>query len=190
MNVLVAYATRHGATKGIAERIAQVLQTSGVGVTLRCLDDPEHLGDLARYDGFVIGAAAYFGQWMKEATAFVRDNRNVLERRPTWLFSSGPIGVEHVDKKGRDVVEASIPTEFRSLATEVQPRDEKVFFGALDLTAQPMGLAEGLMSRMGRMLPAIRDAMPSGDFRDWEDIEAWGRRIAAELQGLPVATPA
>ena len=35
MNVLVVYATRHGATQGIAERIAATLETDGLDVTLR-----------------------------------------------------------------------------------------------------------------------------------------------------------
>ena len=34
MKILVAYASRHGATKGIAERIAQTLERNGLDVTL------------------------------------------------------------------------------------------------------------------------------------------------------------
>ena len=34
MKILVAYATRHGATQGIAERIAQTLEADGLDVTL------------------------------------------------------------------------------------------------------------------------------------------------------------
>ena len=34
MRILVAYATRHGATKGIAERIAETLEADGLRVTL------------------------------------------------------------------------------------------------------------------------------------------------------------
>ena len=39
MKILVAYATRHGATKGIAERIAETLEQTGFEVTLRSVDD-------------------------------------------------------------------------------------------------------------------------------------------------------
>ena len=30
-------------------------------------------------------------------------------------------------------------------------------------------------------MPAVRQALPAGDFRDWPAIEAWGAKIAQEL---------
>jgi len=42
-------------------------------------------------------------QWLKDGTEFVHAHAEVLSRPPTWLFSSGPIGTEMVDSKGRDV---------------------------------------------------------------------------------------
>ena len=59
MDVLVAYATKHGATRGIAERIASVLGERGCNVTLR---DVEGAGDLSGYGAFVVGSALYLGQ--------------------------------------------------------------------------------------------------------------------------------
>jgi hypothetical protein len=34
-------------------------------------------------------------------------------------------------------------------------------------------------------MPAIREAMPYGDFRDWPEIEAWAVGIARELSPVP-----
>jgi menaquinone-dependent protoporphyrinogen oxidase len=31
------------------------------------------------------------------------------------------------------------------------------------------------------MMPAARDALPAGDFRDWIAIDEWARGIGAEL---------
>ena len=112
------------------------------------------------------------GQWLKEATGFVRANRALLAGRPVWLFSSGPIGIEKVDAKGRDVLEASVPHEFAEFAAAIHPRDERVFFGAFDPDAEPIGLMERFGSLFTR-LPAIKQALPAGDFRDWPAIEAW-----------------
>ena len=69
MKVLVAYASRHGATKGIAERIARTLEPRGNDVTLPPADQ---VSAVAGYDAFIIGSAAYTGHWLKEARGFVR----------------------------------------------------------------------------------------------------------------------
>jgi menaquinone-dependent protoporphyrinogen oxidase len=179
MKILVAYASRHGATRGIAEHIAGTLERAGLDVTLQTV---ENTGPVDQYDAFVVGSAAYMGGWMGEATAFVRRHHFDLARRPVWLFSSGPIGTETVDAKGRDQIVASIPKEFEEFARTINPRDQHVFFGAYDPDAEPVGMAEGLMARFTRLAPAVRNALPAGDFRDWPEIERWAESIARELQ--------
>lgn len=178
MRILVAYASRHGASRGIAERVAETLKGRGMDVTLEPVESTAAVSD---YDAFVIGSAAYVGHWLKEATQFVQRNRAVLERHPVWLFSSGPIGTETVDAKGRDVLAASEPQEFADFAATIHPRDQRVFFGAFDPDAAPIGLAERLGAPFMRMA-SVRQAMPAGDFRDWPVIEAWAEGIAREVQ--------
>ena len=188
MRLLVAYASRHGATKGIAERIAQVLQPRGYDVTLESADQ---VSAVDAYDAFIVGGAAYAGHWLKETTALVRKHRDVLSTRPVWLFSSGPIGTDLVDAKGRDVYEAARPAEFAEFAASIHPRDEAIFFGAFDPDAKPIGLMERLGAPFMR-IASVREAMPAGDFRDWPQIEAWAEGIALELESVsrPVATHA
>jgi menaquinone-dependent protoporphyrinogen oxidase len=178
MRVLVAYATRHGATRGIAERIARTLEQSGLDVAVQPV---ESANALDRFDAFVVGSAAYMGGWIDEAASFVRRNHGFLASRPVWLFSSGPVGTETVDAKGRDVIKASEPREFAEFAGVIHPVDERVFFGAFDPDAKPIGLAERIGARFMR-LPAVREALPAGDFRDWPEIEAWAGGIARELR--------
>ncbi len=185
MRILVAYASRHGASRGIAERIAHALERRGLQVTLQPADEA---GAVDEYDAFVIGGAAYMSHWMKEATAFVRRNLVSLGQHPVWLFSSGPIGAERVDAKGRDVLEVSEPREFVEFAGVLRPRDTRVFFGAYDPDADPIGVAERIGSLFTRM-PAVREALPAGDFRDWPAIEAWANDIARYLQALAGIAP-
>ena len=174
MSILVAYASRHGSTRGIAERIGERLRLDGLDVEVR---PAAEVHDASRYDAFVIGAAAYMFHWLKDATTFVRRNRALLAERPTWLFTSGPIGTDKVDKKGRDVLQTTIPKEFPNLRDAIHPRGEQVFFGAMDPAAKPVGLAERFMA----LMPAARDALPRGDFRDWPAIDAWADQIAYDL---------
>lgn len=173
MRVLVAYATRHGATRGIAEHIATRLREDGLDAEARPAGE---VRDAAAYDAFVVGGAAYMFSWLKDATAFVDRNRALLAERPTWLFASGPLGTDTVDKDGRDVLEATVPKEFARLRAAVHPRGERVFFGAWDPAARPVGVAERLLA----LMPAKPD-LPSGDFRDWPAIDAWADAIASEL---------
>ena len=101
MVVLVAYATRHGATAGIAERIAVGLCHSGV--TAQALPVTA-VHDVRAYDAVVLGGAAYLFHWHKDATDFARSYRVALRERPVWLFSSGPLGTDLVDKDGAAVL--------------------------------------------------------------------------------------
>jgi menaquinone-dependent protoporphyrinogen oxidase len=172
MSVLVVYASKHGATRGIAGRIAAGLRTAGCQAEVRSVQDA---GDLAAYDAFVIGSAAYEFHWRKEATEFVRRNTKVLAARPVWLFSSGPLGTEPADAKGRDLRTVTVPKEIPEFTQALHPRGHHVFFGALD----PAKLT--FAERSLRKLPAARAALPEGDFRDWAEIDAWASDIAHDL---------
>jgi menaquinone-dependent protoporphyrinogen oxidase len=171
MRVLVAYASKHGSTEGIAERIGEDLRADGHEADVRPASEAKHPEE---YDAFVIGSAAYVMHWMKDASSFVKKNKDVLSARPVWLFSSGPLGTDLVDKEGNDVIEASVPKEAAEFAF-LHPRDHHVFFGALDFDKL------GLTGRMLKKMPATRDAIPEGDFRDWEDIDRWAHYIGSAL---------
>ena len=175
MKILVVYATRHGATQGIAERIAATLESDGLDVTLRPVAGVDSVDG---YDAYVIGSAAYMGGWLKEATRFVRQHRDTLVGHPIWLFSSGPVGDEAPGKKGIDPLKASEPREFSELAGTLPSRDQHVFYGAYDPDLSPGSFLE----RLTKVIPAVKDALPSGDFRDWPAIEAWAHGIAETLK--------
>jgi menaquinone-dependent protoporphyrinogen oxidase len=173
MSVLVAYATRHGATQGIAERIAETLRAAGLDAELLPV---KAAGDVARYDAYVIGSAVYMFHWMKEAAKFVRRNQSTLAGRPVWLFSSGPLGSEATDAKGEDQLVVAAPKEIGELQAAVNARDHRVFFGAYE-RGKPASFGE----RVVAVIPAARQAFPEGDFRDWQEIEQWAEGIAREL---------
>jgi menaquinone-dependent protoporphyrinogen oxidase len=172
MSILVTYATRYGSTQGIAARIAAKLTAEGLEVDLLPVTAVK---DLSRYDAFVIGSAAYIGSWLKEAAEFVRRNRETLATRPVWLYSSGPIGTETRDAKGRDMLVASEPKEFAEFAQTIKPKGQRVFYGALDRTK-----LRGA-HRLFALVPAAQKVLFEGDFRDWKVIEAWAASIAQEL---------
>jgi len=175
LKVLVAYASKHGSTKGIAEFIGEKLHVRGLDADVLDVGDVQNV---AKYDAFVIGSALFIGHWMKEAKQFASKNRAILSTRPVWLFSSGPTGKERKDAKGRDLLDPSVsgPFELDKLKEEMQVRDHRIFFGAFD----PKDL--DFFSRQFFKSATIREATPIGDYRDWKEIEAWAVGIAEALK--------
>jgi menaquinone-dependent protoporphyrinogen oxidase len=168
MPILVTYASKHGSTQAIAERIAATLRHHGREVTVQ----PIHAGtDPSLYEAVIVGSAVYFGSWLKEATEFVRRQRDELAARPVWLFSSGPLG----DTPPAD------PKELTEFQAAIHPRGHRTFVGSLD---------RHTLSFTERMIVKAVKA-PEGDFRDWNAIDAWTDSIAQVLLSMaapPVST--
>jgi menaquinone-dependent protoporphyrinogen oxidase len=175
MSILVAYANKHGATGGIAERLAQGLQAAGQHADARPV---QKAGDLADDEGIINGSAAHSTHWLKDATAFVRRNRDLLVQRPVWLFSSGPLGAEATDAKGMDGHAAFEPTEICGFQVAIHPRDHRVFFDALD--PGRLSFAEWSCLKM----PPTPAILPEGDLREWAQIEGWAAGIARDYDRL------
>jgi menaquinone-dependent protoporphyrinogen oxidase len=176
MTVLVAYASKYGGTRGIAERIAEVLSVSGVDAVAQSVTSTP---DLSSYDAFVLGSAVYMGSWMKEAMTFARHNRDVLASRPTWLFSSGPLGTATTDAAGHDVREEAAAKQVTELREMLGARDHAVFFGVSDHTHFDV------RDRLIYAVPGGKKLLIDGDFRDWPEAEAWAKAIAIALKLVP-----
>jgi menaquinone-dependent protoporphyrinogen oxidase len=161
MTVLVAYASKHGSTSGIAEAIAGALVDHDVKAEAKSVDTVEDLGP---YEAVVLGSAVYAGSWMKDAVWFAERHGTDLARMPVWLFSSGPLGDDVKDHEEQ-------PRQLPELRRTIAPRDHRVFFGALDTSV--LGFAERMIAK------AVK--APTGDFRDWDAIRGWAEQIAEEL---------
>lgn len=189
-NVLVVYGSRHGATRGIAERIGEVLRSEGLEAVVGAADQ---VRDVGAADAVVVGSGVYMGSWLAEALDFVRRNEAALAGRPLWLFSSGPLvgstAAKHVDDPLADALGpedgpgSGGRKKIAELSAVTHPRDHRVFFGAFDPHDPPRAMSE----RLVRMMPASKNLLPAGDFRDWDAIEAWAREIGAALVPAPTA---
>jgi menaquinone-dependent protoporphyrinogen oxidase len=161
MKVLVAVASRHGSTEGIALAIAGRLSELGHEAQARVVQDIKDLGEA---EALVLGSAVYAGSWMKEAVEFAERNAQSIAHVPVWLFSSGPLGTEVTDEEEQ-------PRQLAELTEMLKPRGHRIFFGALDKTK--LGFGERMMVK------AVK--APDGDFRDWDAIRGWADEIAQDL---------
>jgi menaquinone-dependent protoporphyrinogen oxidase len=164
MAVLVTYASKHGSTREIAERIAEQLRRQGNDAQAAPVDEAE---SPAAYEAVVLGSAVYYGAWMKEAVEYARVHRGALAARPVWLFSVGPLGAEV-----KDVEEQ--PKEIAELRKLIAPRGHRIFFGVLD--HHTLSFGERMVAK------AVRAS--EGDFRDWAAIDGWAVEIARALAPL------
>jgi menaquinone-dependent protoporphyrinogen oxidase len=163
--VLVAYATKRGATAGIAERIGQVLREADLPTDVL---PAGQVHDLSPYSAVVLGSAVYMFHWRKEAAKLLKALAAAQADRPVWLFSSGPTSETDTDAF---LEGAKLPKGLQPIADRIQPRDVAVFRGVLDLE-KLNPFERWVMNKM---------KAPAGDFRDWEAIEAWARTIAQAL---------
>jgi menaquinone-dependent protoporphyrinogen oxidase len=184
-SVLVTYGSRHGGTQEIAERIGEVLRADGLEATVAPAAD---VPSVRNEDAVVIGSGVYMGSWLAEPLEFMERNGVALAARPVWLFSSGPLPGSSKSRTEADpLTDALGPTEgpgsggrrkVEALSSAIHPRDHHVFFGRFDPADPPRAFSE----RIVRLMPASKDMLPAGDFRDWTDVETWARGIAATLQ--------
>ncbi|HEU4356729.1 MAG TPA: flavodoxin domain-containing protein [Actinomycetota bacterium] len=158
MTVLVAYASKHGSTRGIAEAIGGRLLDRGVEAVVSPIRDVD---GLESYEAIVIGSAVYLGAWMKEAVAFLESHAEALHRIPVWLFSSGPTAAD----EGLDL---AVSAKHQRRLDALGARDHHLFRGALD--PQTLSFLER------RAVKAAKQ--PLGDFREWPDVERWADAIA------------
>lgn len=158
MKVLVAAGSRYGATQEIVEAIGRVLIDHGLDVEVARV---EGLDDVTHYDAVVLGSAVYMDGWLLAARLFLEQYGEELASRPTWLFSSGPLGSPMRPQEDEAVHIAPIWAKTSAI-------EHRLFGGKLD--KRQLSFSERAV------VHAVR--APEGDFRDWNDITAWAASIA------------
>lgn len=156
-DVLVAFASRHGATGELAHAIGRELSQAGLSVDVQPMDEVDALDG---YSALVLGSAVYLGAWMPVARAFLERHRELIATTPTWLFSSGPI----------DGTPAT-PFDASELLAATHARDHHLFGGKLD--RRSLDVLERLIARVVRP--------HEGDYRDWAIAAAWATGISRSL---------
>jgi menaquinone-dependent protoporphyrinogen oxidase len=166
--VLVAYASKMGATAGIAEAIGTVLRGHGHQADVRAVAEVD---SITQYGAVVLGSAIYIRRWRPEAVAFLRKHADELRERQVWLFHSGPVGPD------REQIQ-EMPANVGRLADRIGTTAAVTFSGAL--------LPETAKGFLARHLAAGNLA---GDSRDWPLITSWAEDIAAAISASENTTP-
>ena len=161
--VLITYATKHGATKGIAQAVGSMLHSCGHQVRLLPAAVVQDVRDV---DVVVIGSAIYHDQWLWDARRLVKRVRGDLRRGPAvWLFSSGPLGgtpESDATLPDRTGLDRDLPCCLDGSLRGVDVRGHAVFAGRLD----------------PKVATDLDVWVPHGDWRDMALVRQWARMVA------------
>lgn len=165
--VLVAYATKYGSTRGVAERIGARLTDQGYDVMVA------PAGNATGVDGFsavIVGSPLYIGNLLRPAATFLQRHATELNRMPTAVFALGPMRASDGFEGPREELTAALQK------AGVRPKATEVFVGSYD----PDKLRG--MDRLVRWMP-VSPLKGAGaiDERDWDAIDAWAESLPALL---------
>lgn len=157
MDILVVWASRHGATKEVAQTIGEELSAAGHKVDIA---EASQAPSPASYGAVVLGSAVYMAQWEDSMRRYINTYRKELLDAQVWAFSVGLSGVPAGGVQD--------PVRVGPVLLKVQANDHHTFAGRLQ--PRELSLRERSIARLGGAV--------EGDFRDWDEIRAWARKVA------------
>jgi menaquinone-dependent protoporphyrinogen oxidase len=164
-SVLVAYATRYGSTKEVAEAVAEVLREDGIAVDIKPLKD---VAALDTYRAVVMGAPLQMFRWHKDGLGFLKRHRVTLSQMPVAVFALGPFN--DVEKEWQEV-RGQLQKELAKFPW-FAPVDTEIVGGKFDPTT---------LAGRWKLLPALKK-LPASDLRDWVAIKAWAKTLPEKLR--------
>lgn len=157
-SILVAYASRNGSTREVAETVKRIFDADGEPAAMRPVLEAK---DLSGFTGVVLGGSIYRAALQQEAMLFLRRHHETLQQVPLAIFALGPIENDPDEwVRSRRQLDASL-AELPGLRT----RAIAVFGGVI----------------VPHRLPHPMNQLPPSDNRDWAAIKAWAREARAAL---------
>ncbi|TET22690.1 MAG: hypothetical protein E3J71_05375 [Candidatus Stahlbacteria bacterium] len=143
MKVLIAYTTRRGSTREVAEKIGEILKSKGMEVNV---SNVAEVSDISSYNAAVIGAPVMRFRFLPPAKKFVKSNKEALSKIPVAYFSLGITMKEDTPKRRERMMK-----KLKVVTRQVEPVDVGLFGGKYQgrdyrdwdkITAWAEGLAE------------------------------------------------
>ena len=159
--ILMAYASRTGATAEVAEEIGRLLTIAGKTVEVMPLSQVK---DCEGYQAVILGTAARMGKLLPETVKFVKKHAKDLQPLPVAYFVVC-LTMKDATPENRKVVEGYL----EPLRQIKPPLLEGLFAGWMD----PDKL-EGIWRVMMKNVE-------KGDYRNWDEIRQWAVKLAEVL---------
>ena len=170
--ILIVYSTTDGHTREICNRLRGIFEQQAHHVTLVPVVDAMD-AELENFDKIVVGASIRYGKHRPEAVAFIERNAQLLNRKPSAFFSVSVVARKPA--KNQPHTNPYVRKLLRRIAW--RPREVGVFAGKIDYPRY--GTLDRIIIRFIMWLTGgPTDPKAVVEFTDWQQVEAFGRRIA------------
>lgn len=186
--VLVAFATREGQTRKIAEHVANTIRARGDEADLLDLASGTRIDlDLTSYAAVVLAASVRLGRHEHEMVEFVKAHHAELEHVPTAFLSVSlsEAGVEDMtatfEERSRAAIDVKKMIDDFCHQTGFHPSRVWPVAGALMYT-QYGALVRFVMRRIAKRAGASTDTTHDHEYTDWKGLHRFVDALMMELE--------
>lgn len=189
--ILVAYATREGHTREIAERIARALRERGLEGTLLDAEEAQKTGEplgLERYAAAILASSVHAGRYDRSMEKLISRERDALERIPTAFISVSltEAGVENTELPEERRAEAARQlgeiTEAFFEKTGWHPGRTQQVAGALMYSRYNL-LVRWVMKRIAAREGGSTDTSRDHVYTDWDALDLFAHEFLEGVTG-------
>jgi menaquinone-dependent protoporphyrinogen oxidase len=183
--VLVLYASTHGHTAKIADRIGERLREHDVRVHVREVGTPGAHLEPAEFDGVIVGASIHLHHHQREVIDWIAEHRRTLNGCPSAFFSVSLTAADDTDE-----ARASTREMIGDVIEETgwAPATTAAFAGAFQFREYNLP-TRVLMHLIAQRHEDHVDVHQDIDYTDWAVVDRFAADFAAAvaLRGEPVS---
>ena len=176
--VLIAYSTWAGATHEVANEIGKIFQANYFRVEV--IKAKKSLS-LLTYDAILLGTSIHVGRPVKIFHQFIKQNINILIKKPTALF----VVCANMMNDSEDSREETLAWIDRAIGRyeKFKPISIGLFGGAVLTSGDDFNKLNVLIRKtiisMNKKMVADHGR---SDFRDWESIQSWSEVVIKKIE--------
>jgi menaquinone-dependent protoporphyrinogen oxidase len=183
--VLVAYASTHGHTAKIAERVGEGLREHDVSARVREIGTPGAHLEPAEFDGVIVGASVHLHRHQQAVIDWIAEHRTTLNDVPSAFFSVSLTAADDTDEARASTREM---IDHVTGETRWTPTITAAFAGAFQFREYNLP-TRVLMHLIAKRHEDHVDVHQDIDYTDWAAVDRFAVDFAAAvaLRGEPVS---